>query len=102
MHEDGMTTVAHDLCAAFETLHLDEDPLDPAGEYFTGQTLLEYLETVPLGQDVAGRPFRLPIQRVIRPDQDYRGFAGQIASGAVWPGDRVVALPSGRTSRAAA
>jgi sulfate adenylyltransferase subunit 1 len=36
---------------------------------------------------------------VIRPNQDYRGFAGQIASGAVWPGDRVVALPSGRTSR---
>ncbi len=36
---------------------------------------------------------------MIRPDQDYRGFAGQIASGSVWPGDRVVALPSGRTSR---
>jgi hypothetical protein len=44
MHEDGMTTVAHDLCAAFEALHLDEDPLDPAGEYFTGQALLEYLD----------------------------------------------------------
>ena len=68
-------------------------------DWYEGPTLLEYLETVPLGQDVTGRPFRLPIQRVIRPDQDYRGFAGQIASGAVWPGDRVVALPSGRTSR---
>ena len=67
--------------------------------WYEGPTLLEHLETVPLGQDVTGRPFRLPIQRVIRPDQDYRGFAGQIASGAVWPGDRVVALPSGRTSR---
>jgi hypothetical protein len=44
MHEDGMTTVAHDLCAAFEALHLDEDPLKPAGEYFTGQTLIEYLD----------------------------------------------------------
>jgi len=44
MHEDGMTTVAHDLCAAFDALHLDEDPLEPAGEYFTGQTLLEYLD----------------------------------------------------------
>ncbi len=68
-------------------------------DWYEGPTLLEYLETVPLGQDVTGQPFRLPIQRVIRPDQDYRGFAGQIASGAVWPGDRVVALPSGRTSR---
>jgi hypothetical protein len=44
MHEDGMTTVAPDLCAAFEALHLDEDPLAPAGDYFTGQALLEYLD----------------------------------------------------------
>jgi sulfate adenylyltransferase large subunit len=67
--------------------------------WYEGPTLLEYLETVPIGRDVAGAPFRLPIQRVIRPDQHYRGFAGQIAAGSVWPGDRVVALPSGRTSR---
>ena len=67
--------------------------------WYEGPTLLEYLETVPLGQDVAGAAFRLPIQRVIRPDHHYRGFAGQIASGSVWPGDRVTALPSGRTSR---
>jgi len=44
MHEDGMTTIAHDLCAAFEALQLDEDPLAPAGDYFTGQSLLEYLD----------------------------------------------------------
>lgn len=44
MHEDGMTTVAHDLCAAFEALQLDEDPLAPADDYFTGQALLEYLD----------------------------------------------------------
>ncbi len=67
--------------------------------WYEGPTLLEYLETVPTGHDAAGAPFRLPIQRVIRPDQHYRGFAGQIASGSVWPGDRVVALPSGKTSR---
>jgi sulfate adenylyltransferase large subunit len=67
--------------------------------WYEGPTLLEYLETVPTGRDLAGAPFRLPIQRVIRPDQHYRGFAGQIAAGSVWPGDRVVALPSGRTSR---
>jgi sulfate adenylyltransferase large subunit len=67
--------------------------------WYEGPTLLEYLESVPTGHDAAGAPFRLPIQRVIRPDQHYRGFAGQIASGSVWPGDRVVALPSGKTSR---
>ncbi len=67
--------------------------------WYEGPTLLEYLETVPTGRDLAGAPFRLPIQRVIRPDQHYRGFAGQIAAGSVWPGDRVIALPSGRTSR---
>jgi sulfate adenylyltransferase subunit 1 len=67
--------------------------------WYEGPTLLEYLETVPLGQDVQSAPFRLPIQRVIRPDQHYRGFAGQIASGSIWPGDRVIALPSGATSR---
>jgi hypothetical protein len=44
MHEDGMTTVAQDLCAAFEALRLDEDPLEPAGDYFTGQALLAYLD----------------------------------------------------------
>ena len=62
--------------------------------WYQGPTLLQYLENVPVRQDVANAPFRLPIQRVIRPDQDYRGFAGQIAAGSVWPGDRVVALPS--------
>jgi sulfate adenylyltransferase large subunit len=67
--------------------------------WYEGPTLLSYLETVPIGQEVAAAPFRLPIQRVIRPDQHYRGFAGQITSGSVWPGDRVVALPSGRSSR---
>ncbi len=44
MHEDGMTTVAQDLCAAFEAMRLDEDPLEPAGDYFTGQALLAYLD----------------------------------------------------------
>jgi sulfate adenylyltransferase large subunit len=67
--------------------------------WYEGPTLLKYLETVPIGQDVQASPFRFPIQRVIRPDQHYRGFAGQIASGSIWPGDRVIALPSGTTSR---
>src|SRR5258708_7930043 len=44
-------------------------------DWYEGPTLLEYLETLPLGQDVTRHPFRVPVQRVIRPDQDYRGFA---------------------------
>jgi hypothetical protein len=44
MHEDGMTTIAHDLPAAFAALHLEEDPLEPAADYFTGQALLAYLD----------------------------------------------------------
>ncbi len=43
--------------------------------------------------------FRLPVQRVIRPNQDFRGFAGQIAAGTVRPGDEVVAMPSGIRTR---
>jgi sulfate adenylyltransferase subunit 1 len=69
--------------------------------WYDGTTLLAHLETVPVWTDVASQPFRLPVQRVIRPDQSYRGFAGQIASGTVRKGDTIVAQPSGRTTRVA-
>ena len=69
--------------------------------WYSGPTLLEYLEQVAVGTEVGTEPFRLPVQRVIRPDQSFRGFAGQISSGAVRKGDTVVTLPSGRTSRIA-
>jgi sulfate adenylyltransferase large subunit len=67
--------------------------------WYFGPTLLEHLESVPVAGAIQHAPFRLPVQRVIRPNQDFRGFAGQIASGTVKPGDAMVALPSGRTSR---
>ena len=67
--------------------------------WYEGPSLLEYLEDVQLASSRANAPFRLPVQRVIRSDQNFRGFAGQIAAGTIRPGDRVVALPSGRTSR---
>ena len=67
--------------------------------WYSGPTLLEHLESVPVVGEIQHAPFRLPVQRVIRPNQDFRGFAGQIASGTVKPGDAMVALPSGRTSR---
>jgi sulfate adenylyltransferase subunit 1 len=61
--------------------------------------LLEHLESVSVGGQIQDAPFRFPVQRVIRPDQHFRGFAGQIAAGTVKPGDAIVTLPSGRTSR---
>jgi len=69
--------------------------------WYTGLTLLEHLEQVSVGTFDANNAFRLPIQRVIRPDHNYRGFAGQIAAGTIRKGDMIVALPSGRTSRVA-
>jgi sulfate adenylyltransferase large subunit len=67
--------------------------------WYIGPTLLEHLEQVPAGTLDVNKAFRLPVQRVIRPDHNYRGFAGQIASGTIRKGDTIVALPSGRTSR---
>jgi len=69
--------------------------------WYTGPTLLEHLEQVPVNDHDLTKGFRLPIQRVIRPDQHYRGFAGQIAAGIIRKGDEILALPSGRTSRVA-
>ncbi len=59
-------------------------------------TVLAFLETVPVARDPARETFRFPVQYVLRPHLDYRGFAGQIASGRVREGDDVVVLPSGR------
>jgi sulfate adenylyltransferase subunit 1 len=67
--------------------------------WYDGQSLLELLETVPLAIERSRTGVRLPVQRVMRPHQDFRGFAGQIAAGAVRPGDEVVALPSGVRTR---
>jgi bifunctional enzyme CysN/CysC len=70
--------------------------------WYEGPSLLAHLETVPLtGDGERGRPLRMPVQMVVRPNQDFRGFAGLIASGTVRPGDDVRILPSGRTSKVA-
>jgi bifunctional enzyme CysN/CysC len=76
----------------------------PHMPWYAGPPLLEHLETVGLddadaADDAPG--FRMPVQWVCRPDQNFRGFAGTIAAGAVAPGDEIVALPSGRRSRVA-
>ena len=69
--------------------------------WFTGQSLLQYLETVDVARQHGTEPFRMPVQLVLRPDQEFRGYAGQIASGTIRPGDRVTAWPSGWTSQIA-
>jgi sulfate adenylyltransferase subunit 1 len=67
--------------------------------WFRGPSLLEFLETVPLHERTRTDSFRFPVQRVIRPNQDFRGYAGQVVSGSIRPGDSILALPSGRRSR---
>ena len=67
--------------------------------WYAGPCLLEYLETVSVSRDRAFEYMRFPVQYVIRPNLDFRGFAGQLASGVIRPGDPVMVLPSGRTSR---
>jgi sulfate adenylyltransferase subunit 1 len=66
--------------------------------WFTGQSLLEFLEEVHVTRDLAALPFRFPVQLVARPDREFRGYAGQIASGSVRVGDRITAWPSGRSA----
>jgi bifunctional enzyme CysN/CysC len=67
--------------------------------WYQGPTLLTFLETVETARDAEAKPFRFPVQYVNRPNLDFRGFAGTIASGKIAKGDVVVAAKSGATSR---
>ncbi|MDO8362092.1 MAG: sulfate adenylyltransferase subunit CysN [Actinomycetota bacterium] len=75
--------------------------LSPNTPWYTGPTLIHHLETVPLEDLAASKPFRMPVQIVNRPDLDFRGFSGRIVGGTVHPGMAVRVLPSGRTSTVA-
>lgn len=67
--------------------------------WYDGPSLVEHLEGVEVLSDVAAdKPFRMPVQWVNRPNLDFRGFSGLIATGSVKPGDAIRALPSGKTS----
>lgn len=67
--------------------------------WYQGPALMEHLETVEVdGTADAAKPFRMPVQWVNRPNLDFRGFSGQIATGVVRPGDTVRVVPSGKTS----
>ena len=63
--------------------------------WYHGPTLMGYLETVEVDRQLQSPPFRMPVQWVNRPNLDFRGFAGTIASGTIRAGDRIVIAPSG-------
>ena len=67
--------------------------------WYEGVSLLDFLETVPIDQDRNFEDFRYPVQYVLRPNLNFRGFCGKVASGIVHKGDVVMALPSGKTSK---
>ena len=71
----------------------------PRTPWYTDGSLLHFLETVPIAHDDSTGEMRFPVQYVIRPNLDFRGFAGQVASGTIRRGSQVMVLPSGRTSR---
>lgn len=71
----------------------------PNMPWYNGPSLMEHLETVAIDQDIDMTTLRFPVQYVLRPNLDFRGFAGKLSSGVVRRGDEVVALPSGRRSR---
>jgi sulfate adenylyltransferase large subunit len=71
----------------------------PETPWYAGPSLLELLESLPSVEGAGEAALRFPVQRVVRPNQNFRGFAGQIASGTVRVGDAITVLPSGRSSR---
>ena len=114
--QDAFTTVRDAFVEVARSLGVDDitvipvsalvgdNVVDPSAHmpWYHGPTLLEYLETVPVGTDPRDQPFRLPVQYVNRPRTaefpDYRGFSGRIASGVVRVDDDILVTPLGRKS----
>ncbi|MDD3838353.1 MAG: sulfate adenylyltransferase subunit CysN, partial [Phenylobacterium sp.] len=70
----------------------------PNTPWYAGPALMPLLETLEVEDDLQEKPFRMPVQWVNRPNLDFRGFSGLVASGTIVPGDKVKVLPSGRES----
>ncbi|MBB5209149.1 sulfate adenylyltransferase subunit CysN [Chiayiivirga flava] len=109
---DGIVGEYRKLAAALGIEHVQAVPLSAlrgdnlirrsqATPWYTGPSVLEHLETVRLDDSARGGGFRLPVQWVNRPHQNFRGYAGTLGGGSVAKGDAVVALPSARRSRIA-
>jgi sulfate adenylyltransferase subunit 1 len=90
----------HDHMVIPVSAALGDNVVEPSTEmpWYTGPTLLDHLETVPVGVDSRLQSTRFPVQYVIR-SADYRGYAGQVASGVLRTGDDVVVLPGGHRTR---
>jgi sulfate adenylyltransferase subunit 1 len=111
--EEGFLRLEQDFLALAERLGIREVKCIPvsalAGDnvversdrmlWYAGPTLLEYLEAVPIAGPARTQSVRFPVQYVLRPDASFRGFAGQLASGVIHPGDVLTALPSGQQTR---
>lgn len=109
---DGIAAQYRELAAHLGIEHVHCVPLSalrgdnmiersPHTPWYTGPALLEWLETVPADHHDTATVFRLPVQWVCRPNQDFRGFAGTVVAGQARPGDTVVVLPSGQRSQIA-
>ncbi len=95
----GRLGVQHLTCVPLSALTGDNVARASAEmPWYDGPSLLEVLETADVAGARADRPLRFPVQWVNRPDQDFRGYSGTVASGTVRPGDAVSILPGGRTT----
>jgi len=109
---DEISAQYRDLAAQLGITHVTAVPLSAlkgdnmlarsaATPWYRGESLLEHLETIDVSREARDCGFRLPVQWVCRPDQNFRGFAGTVTGGTVACGDEIVVLPSGRRSRIA-
>ena len=113
--EERFNTICHDyrefsvnlgfeeICAIPMSALAGDNIIAPSDNtpWYTGPPLLQYLETVPIHDNALTKPFRMRVQWVNRPNLDFRGFSGTIASGIVQPGDTIVVPSSGQISKVA-
>ncbi len=113
--EDVFTRIVEDFTALAAALKLERFAALPvsgvmgdniatrgaATPWYAGPTLIDLLQSADAGETRAAGPFRMPVQSVLRPNQDFRGFSGRIVSGVIAPGEAVRILPSGREAKIA-